>query len=178
MKKFEKISSKVKFKNPWWEYWEDSYNLPNGNIGEYHYVNTHGSTFIIPINSDGKIIMVEQFRYLNSKLSLEFPGGGLPKGMDPKENALKELKEETGFTCNKINQLGVFNPYNGVTNEICYVFVAEQLQIGEQNLEESEELEIKLYSEQEINKMIASNHIWDGMTMAAWSLFVNKKEHS
>lgn len=176
MKKLKQISTETRFKNPWWEYRFDEYEMPNGKIGEYHYVHTEGSTFVIPLLSNGKIIMVEQFRYLNGKLSLEFPGGGLPKGIEPIENAKKELKEETGFTCNKISQLGVFNPYNGVTNEICSVFLATQLTNGEQMLEETEEVNVKKFTVDSILDMIARNEIWDGMTLAAWSIFRNKSK--
>lgn len=174
MKKLSQISTETRFKNPWWEYRFDTYELPNGELGEYHYVYTAGSTFVIPQLSNGDIIMVEQFRYLNGKTSVEFPGGGLPNGIEPVENAKKELKEETGFICNKINKLGVFNPYNGVTNEICHVFLATDLISGEQELEDSEEMSVRSYSLEEINELIASNEIWDGMTLAAWSIFKNK----
>jgi ADP-ribose pyrophosphatase len=175
MKKLSQISTSIKFKNPWWEYRFDTYELPNGDLGEYHYVYTAGSTFVIPVLDNGDIIMVEQFRYLNGRASLEFPGGGLPESVDPFENAKKELKEETGFTCNKINKLGVFNPYNGVTNEICHVYLASELESGEQDLEDSEEMSVKSFTQNEINKMISSNEIWDGMTLAAWSIFEHNK---
>lgn len=175
MKKFKTIRTVSMIKNPWWEYRFDKYSLPNGDIGDYHYVFTHGSTFVIPVLNDGKILMTKQYRYLNQKFSIEFPGGGLPKGIAPEENAKKELQEETGFVCNKIELLGVFNPYNGVTPEICTVFVASDLKLSDKNLDETEEIENLTLSKEKIASLISNDEIWDGMTLAAWTLFVNKK---
>lgn len=176
LKKLKQINSKIKFKNPWWTYKVDNYEMPNGNTSEYHYVSTFGSTFIIPITEENKFILVKQFRYLNNDFSIEFPGGGQKENISPLENAILELKEETGFTSNKIVELGVFNPYNGVTNEICRIFLATELVKGESNPEESEEIEVLELSEIEIDEMIKKNEIWDGMTLAAWSIFKFKKE--
>lgn len=169
------IDSTIKFKNPWWTYKIDNYKLHNGKIAEYHYVNTFGSTFVIPITNDNKFVLVKQYRYLNDDYSIEFPGGGQKENLTPLENIILELKEETGFQSNKIYELGVFNPYNGVTNEICKVFVAKELVFGDSQPEESEELEIIYLSENEIDEKIKSNEIWDGMTLAAWALFKLKK---
>ena len=51
---WKKISSEDKFKNPWWTYRLDKYQLPNGKKGEYHYMHTGGSCFMIPITEEGK----------------------------------------------------------------------------------------------------------------------------
>lgn len=169
------IDTSVKFKNPWWTYRVDNYKLINGNTAEYHYVDTFGSTFVIPITNDDKFVMVKQFRYLNNRYSTEFPGGGQKEFLTPLENIIEELREETGYLSNKIHELGVFNPYNGVTNEICKVYVAKDLIKGESQLEESEEIEIVYLTEKEIDKMIISNELWDGMTLAAWALYKLKK---
>lgn len=175
LKKLENIDSIVKFKNPWWTYKVDNYKMPNGKISEYHYVSTFGSTFVIPITNENKFVLVAQYRYLNEKVSLEFPGGGQKENISPVENAIIELKEETGYSSNKISELGVFNPYNGVTNEICKIFLATDLVKGESNPEESEQIEVIELYENEIDKMIKSNEIWDGMTLAAWSIYKSKK---
>ena len=81
----KKISGIVKFTNKWWDYVVDKYLLPSGKESEYHYVHTPGSVFIIPICDDGRIMMINQFRYLNQKISLELPGGGMKEGLTPEE---------------------------------------------------------------------------------------------
>ncbi|MFC2131343.1 NUDIX domain-containing protein [Bacteroidota bacterium] len=171
MKKYETISSDLKFRNPYWEYKVDRYVLPGGNIGEYHYVNSRGAGIIIPRLSDNTFVMVRQYRYLNNKVSIEFPGGGVPEGLSAIENAKKELIEEAGLEAGHIKAIGEYNPYNGVTNEICTVFLAEDLQKTEANPDETEEFEILTLSGKEINNKIINKEIWDGMSIAAWAFF-------
>ena len=93
LKPLKKISGIIKFTNKWWDYVVDKYILPNGNEAEYHYVHTLGSVFIVPICDDGKIMMIKQFRYLDQKISLELPGGGMKEGLTKEESAYSELIE-------------------------------------------------------------------------------------
>ncbi|MGQ9819709.1 MAG: NUDIX hydrolase [Candidatus Kapaibacteriales bacterium] len=157
--------------NPYWSYVIEDYILPNSTIGKYYYVDSIGSTIIIPQLSDGKFVMTQQYRYLNKKFSIEFPGGGIKKGLTPEINAFEELRQETGFVANNLKLLGEFNPCNGMTNEICWVFLAEGLKNDVQKLDETEEIEVLLLSSNEILDNIKKGAIWDGMTLASWSLF-------
>lgn len=169
------INSKKIFGNSFWEYYLDKYLLPNNKIGEYHYVKSKGSTMIIPLLNNKKYIMVLQYRYLNQKVSLEFPGGGIKQGYSALKNAKEELIEETGFIANRIEMIGEFNPFNGVTNEICSVYLASELEKTEPKPDSSEEIEIYELSKTQINKKIERGEIWDGMTLASWSLYNLKK---
>jgi 8-oxo-dGTP pyrophosphatase MutT (NUDIX family) len=121
--------------------------------------------------------MVRQYRYLNKRHSFEFPGGGIKKGLLPLENALEELKEETGIIPDKLRLIGEYNPYNGVTNEICYTYLATGLSVLESEPEPSEELEIVRLDYNQIVELIKRGEIWDGMTLAAWSLYIYQNQH-
>lgn len=170
LKKWKKISEEILFKNPWWIYKKDEIELPNGKKGEYHYVYTNGASMIIPALDDGKFLMVKQYRYLNNKESLEFPCGGVKDGQTYEDTAKHELCEEAGFSAGKMQFIGEFNPYNGVTNEICRVYIASQLKPVDSIPDETEEFEKFNLSLEEIDKKIANNEIWDGMTITAWTL--------
>ena len=174
LKPWKKISSEIKFKNPWWTYMYDKYELPGGKAYEYHYVHTAGSSFIIPIKDNGKIILVNQFRYLNERFSIEFPGGGIKEGQTPELVARKELIEETGLD-GDLEKAGFFNPYNGIADEICHVFIARNLKpSNKETKDDSEEFELMELSIEEIDLKISTNEIYDGMTMAAWAIGKNK----
>ena len=175
MKAFEKIGGEIIKANPYWEYWLDKYRLPNGNDEDYHYVKSNGSTMIIPVDKFGYLYLVEQFRYLNQKLSIEFPGGGIKKDFTPEQNAIAELKEEIGMTTNKLSLIGSFNPFNGVTNEICYVYLAEDIEFVGESPDDSESLRTIKCTKLQIIEKIINNNIWDGMTLAAWCLYYNKE---
>ncbi|MEO8514113.1 MAG: NUDIX hydrolase [Ignavibacteria bacterium] len=174
LKRWKKLSTELKFSNSWWSYRVDKYLLPDGKEGEYHYAFTHGSAFVIPVSKDGKILMVKQYRYLNDRFSIEFPGGGVKKENNHDAEAEKELIEETGFT-GELEYAGMFNPYNGVTNEICKVYIARNLKPSSvYKKDDSEEFIMYEYSPEEIDGMIANNDIYDGMTLASWALVKTK----
>lgn len=170
IKELRQLSTKLVSENPYWQYRHDSYELPNGNEGQYYYVHTRGSVFIVPQVEDGRYVLLRQYRYLNRRESIEFPGGGIAEGVDILEQAQRELQEEAGYRAGKMEYLGAFNPMNGVTDELCHVYHATALQQVEATPEESEEFEMVLMDAAEIRDAIRRNELWDGMTLAAWAL--------
>lgn len=145
--------------------------LPGGTTAEYHYVNTTGSVMVIPIDEHGKIWMVHQYRYLMGGISTEFAGGGMVSGMSIEDNARKELLEELGIKADRVETIGSFNPFKGVTDEMCNVVLARGLQHVGASPEDTEEVQPIALSRKELEQLIASNVIRDGMTLAAWQLF-------
>jgi ADP-ribose pyrophosphatase len=170
LKRWKKISSKIVTENKYWSYRLDTFDTGSGFENEYHYVHTEGSTMIIP-KLDDKFILVEQYRYLNDMTSIEFPCGSIEIGLDEISNAKKELEEETGFGSNELIKIGFFSPYNGVADELCSVFFTDKIFKKESTTDETEEFIIHHLSEDEIENLISKNTIWDGMTLAAWTLF-------
>jgi ADP-ribose pyrophosphatase len=168
--KWIKISEAILYKNSWWVYKKDETRLPNGRHGEYHYVHTNGSSMIVPILKDGRIVLVNQYRYLNNRESLEFPCGGVKDGHTYEDTAIHELEEEAGFVAHDWQVAGEFNPYNGVTDEICRVFIAKNLEPVQSRPDETEEFEKRYLKLSEIDTCIATSAIWDGMTIVAWTL--------
>jgi ADP-ribose pyrophosphatase len=168
--KWKTLSQKELYKNPWWIYRRDTFMLPNGEVGEYFYVHTNGSSLVIPVLDDRRIVMVTQYRYLCDQESLEFPCGGVKAGGDYLSTAVRELAEEAGFQAGDLQQVGTFNPYNGVTNEMCRVYVARKLRKTEAQQDVTEEFEQLVVLPSEIDGKIRSGEIWDGMTIAAWAV--------
>ncbi len=168
LKQWTKTSTEVVKKNDFWEYRLDTFTIGNSFEGEYHYVHTNGSTMVVPLLNDGSFLFVKQYRYLNSKESIEFPGGSLPKDLPPESNALKELREEAKLDAKELIKIGSFNPYNGVTDEICFVFLAKDLFDSPLPGDKTEEFEIIKLTSKEINSLIEKNIIWDGMSIVAW----------
>jgi len=172
--RWKKLSETVLIKNPWWTYKKDETELPNGKHGEYHYVHTNGASMIVPVLGDGRIVLVNQYRYLNGRESLELPCGGVKDGHTYEETAMHELEEEAGFIAHDWQMAGEFNPYNGVTNEICRVFIAKNLDAVQSKPDETEEFEKFILTPDEIDIRIASGVIWDGITIAGWTIAKNK----
>jgi ADP-ribose pyrophosphatase len=170
LSKWRKLTQKELFKNPWWIYRQDTFSLPNGEVGEYFYVHTNGSSIIIPVLDDGRIVMVKQYRYLRDEESLEFPCGGVKAGSDYFKSAVQELQEEAGYVADEMTEAGQFNPFNGVTNEMCRVYIARGLKHVGATPDPTEEFEQCALAPAMIDERIHSGEIWDGMSIAAWFL--------
>ncbi len=167
---WSRLSRSEKFRNPWWTYCLDTYQLPSGKGGDYHFVHTDGSSMVIPLKDDGRVLLVNQYRYLADRESLEFPCGSVKPGATHDQTAWHELAEETGYSAHILLHAGEFNPYNGVTDEMCRVYVARQLQYVGDNPDETEEFELVPLLPEEVDEKIRDGTIWDGMTIAAWAI--------
>jgi len=170
LRPWKKLSGSILFQNPWWTYKRDAFELPSGKPGEYHYVHTNGSSMVVPVMGDGTLVLVNQYRYLAGKESLEFPCGSVKDGSTHDETARQELLEETGFSAKGFFRAGEFNPYNGVTDEMCRVYVARDLEYVGGTPDETEEFEVVRATPEEIEERIRTGVIWDGMTIAGWSI--------
>lgn len=176
LKNWNRLSQQRLFKNDYWEYILDKFEIEGGTKGEYHYVHTLGSTMIVPFTNEGKLVLVNQYRYLNKRESLEFPCGSVEKGLTIEENAQKELREETGKKGN-LKFIGEFSPYNGVADEMCSVFIANNLKPSPLENDFTEEFEVIELSIKEFENLIKKNEIWDGMTLTSWLLTKNYLSH-
>ena len=163
-------STSVVFRNPWWTYQKDETELPDGTHGEYHSVHTHGASLVIPVRTDGRLLLVNQYRYLCDRESLEFPCGGVKEGHSYDETAVQELAEEAGCQARDWRIAGEFNPYNGVTNEICRVYIARQLTPVHATPDSTEEFERLTLTPEEFEARVISGVVWDGMSIAAWMI--------
>ncbi|MGB3096823.1 MAG: NUDIX hydrolase [Candidatus Deferrimicrobiaceae bacterium] len=170
LRPWKKLTESIVFKNPYWTYKRDTLELPGGRPGEYHYVHTNGSSMVIPVMEDGKLLLVNQVRYLVGRESVEFPCGSVKEGRTHEETAREELVEETGYSAKSLLMVGEFNPFNGVTNEMCRVYMARDLQYVGGKPDETEEFEILQVTPGELETQIRTGVIWDGMTIAAWSI--------
>jgi ADP-ribose pyrophosphatase len=170
LKRWQRLSSQILHQNPWWTYRLDTFAIPGGVCGEYHYIERRGSAMVVPVLDDGRLILVNQYRYLFDRESLEFPSGGGEPGQSQADTARAELQEEAGFLAAELQEAGEFAPYNGLADEICKVFIARGLEKTSAQADDTEEFELVICSPQELDQLIAERTIWDGMTMAAWLL--------
>jgi len=168
-KKYKTLSSKIVHTNPFYKVEKNKIVLSNGERGEYFIVKKGDAVCIVPIKN-GKIVFVNQYRYVFDDWFLELPMGGAEKNKI-KKRALKELHEEVGYKTDNIQQIGQFSSINGLMDEYMHVFVARDLEFIGQKLESSEEgMEVV---EIEISKayvMAENGEIKDGQTLAALML--------
>jgi len=165
-------------RNPWWGYFLDRVGAPPFGETDYHYVSTPGSVIIVPVNADGSLVLVRQYRYLMEMESLEFPAGGMKEGERPEDRARRELIEETGLD-GALEYAGRFNPCKGVIREWAHVFIARELSASAMYARDhTEEFEVVTLGPEELDGLVRSNGIMDGMTMAAWAMARERLLHS
>ncbi len=166
-KKWKKLGSKIIHKNPWWILREDDVICPNGNKGKYYVVDMN-SVAVIAEDKDGGIYLVGQTRYpIGNIYSWEVIAGGIKSGASSLVAAKQELKEEAGLLAKKWINLGYFYPGSGYSSERTTLYLAKGLKKTEQSLDSTEDITIRKEKIDKIVKMIKSNEITCGMTIAA-----------
>lgn len=125
-----------------------------------------GAVLILPILEDGRVVLIRNTRHTVHETLWELPAGTLELGEDPAVCAARELTEETGYTAQRITALGWFFTSPGVLTEKMYVFLAQGLVAGPQDLEDNERIEVQIRSWTELEKLIVENKIVDAKTIA------------
>ncbi len=146
---------------------ERKVQLENGNIGNRELVQHRGGSAILPIDDEGYIYLVRQFRAPFEKEILEIPAGKLEIGEEPFSTAKRELTEETGFTAREYLSLGQVYPTVGYSDEVIHLYLAKGLTSGETQLDSDEFLTpVKIHLDKAC-EMCLSGEIKDSKTVIA-----------
>ena len=120
----------------------DKVQLEDGTTSTREVVHHHGGACVLPVDADGNVTMVRQFRYALGEELWELPAGKLEAGEDPFEAAKRELSEECGLTADTYTELGVVSPTVGYDSEKIYLWAAEGLHTVGQHLDAGEFLDV------------------------------------
>ncbi len=155
------------YDNPWIRVEHDEVTTPSGTAGIYgRVVFKNKAIGIIPLDQAMNTWLIGQYRYPLKEYSWEIPMGGGPHDEDPLASAKRELKEEAGITAKKWTQLLRIHTSNCVTDEEGFVFVAEDLEMGDTAFDETEDLQIKKLPLLEVIDMVMDGRITDSISMA------------
>lgn len=145
----------------------DRVELENGEHTLREVVMHPGGVAIIPIDDDGFVYCVRQYRYPISEHLLEIPAGKLEKEEEPLHCAVRELSEETGISAEKYTFLGEIYPSPGFCQEVLYIYMAQKLNFGKPHPDHNEFLDIEKKHIDELLNMVMSNEISDAKTVIA-----------
>ncbi len=147
----------------------DEVELPNGNTSTREIVKHPGAVAVIPITSDNKIVMVEQYRKPMEKVLVEIPAGKLEKGEDPAYTAARELEEETGYESQSLEWLISFYTSPGFADEIVHLYVAKGLTKKENaaSLDEDEFVNVLEVTLEEAIEFVKEQRVYDAKTAYA-----------
>lgn len=166
----EILSSRIVAKNPWTTIVSEETLLPSGRRGEYLIVERLPAIMIIPLlEENGSIYtyLVRQQRHPIGKEAWQFPMGTLSQSEDPTHCATHELEEEAGIRAQKYTQVGEYFVDPGLSRQKCIVFIAEDLKMAKQQLEETEEgMIVKRFSISQLKAMAKKGEIEDSWGFA------------
>ena len=139
--------------------------LPNGTRTEMAMVRHPGSTGIVPLLDDGKIVMVSQYRHSVGDYLLEIPAGTVEPGESPINCARRELEEETGLVAREFIELAQVYILPAYSDEKIHVYLARDFSPSRQNLDQDEILQVVKYPFDEVLMMIDKGLVTDALTI-------------
>lgn len=151
--------------------------LPDGKEVTWELVKHIGAAAVVAVDAEDKIIMVKQYRNASDSVTLEIPAGTLDApDEDPKFCAIRELEEETGYQSNNIQFLYKFYSSIGICNEVIHIYVAKDLVMNQQNLDEDEFVEVEHYELDSLVEMIYNGELVDNKSISAILAYKNRKD--
>lgn len=164
----ETISSEVTYQGKVFYVTKDAAKLEDGRLVQRDVVHHSGGVCVVPLTKRHTVLMVRQFRYPMAQVTLEIPAGKLEKGESPMECGLRELKEETGRTCEGLEPLGRLFPTPAYDSEVIHMYLAKNLSSpGEQDLDEGEFLDLTEVPLKEAVEMVMRGELPDAKTQTA-----------
>jgi ADP-ribose pyrophosphatase len=147
----------------------DTVRFPDGSTGELEMIRHPGASAVVPFLSDPRgddpqILMIKQYRYAADGYLYEIPAGRLNPGEDPRDCAIRELKEETGCTAEQVEYLLTMYTTPGFTDEKIHIYMATGLVAGETKHEADEFLDLHPMLLSRALEMIEAGEIRDGKT--------------
>lgn len=162
------LSETTGYENKWIRVSHRDVLNPSGGPGIYGVVEFKNvAVGVVPLDAEGNTWLVGQYRYTLGQYSWEIPEGGCPLGEDPLAAAKRELLEETGITARLWTPLLELHTSNSVTNEYGVAFVARELEFGEAQPEETEQLRVRKLPFAEALDMVLRGDITDALSMVA-----------
>lgn len=144
--------------------------LPNGRETELEVVRHPGAAAMVPLEEDGTVLLIRQYRWAAEGFILEVPAGKLDGGEAPEECARRELEEEIGRRAGRLDLLGSVLTTPGFTDELIHLYLARDLEAGQSRPEQDEIIETRPIALDETPGMIARGEIRDAKSICALSM--------
>ena len=164
--KWKILSSEYLFKETWFSVRKDRCETPDGKIVDPYYVYEFPTwVTALPITEDNKVIMVKQYRHAIEDISLEIPGGCVDNTDKTFQEAIaRELLEETGYSFKNFDYLGKISSNPSTNNNWMHMFLVRGgIKTHEQKLDHNEDIDVELYTIEELKTLLKENKIVQAM---------------
>jgi ADP-ribose pyrophosphatase len=145
--------------------------LADGRTGTREIIRHGAAVAVIARRRDGRFVFIRQFRKAMERICFEVMAGNVDPGEEMEAAAVRELKEETGYTPDSICFLSSIYPSVGYCTERIDIFYADVHEPGETDFDQDENIETVLVTEQEMDDLIRAGKVHDAKTLAAWMLY-------
>ena len=143
----------------------DRVMLPSGRETTREIAGYPNSVGVVVLDENDNVILVRQYRHAVGKTLLEIPAGGMEDGENPRESALRELEEETGYTAGSIKEIGGAYAAPGYSTEFLHIYLATDLKAGPSRNDEDEYIEVTPVPLQNVMQLIRSGELCDGKSI-------------
>lgn len=175
MDKFKRLNRELVHQGSIVGFYKDTIQVPNGNIATWDFLKHRGAAAVLPVMEDGSLLLVRQYRNALDDYVLEIPAGGFENnGETEAEAAGRELEEETGYICDRLEPLLTMYTTLAYCDEKISIFLARSLKQGQKKPDEDEFITLEKYSLDEVLEMIYSGVIQDSKTIASVLAYANK----
>jgi ADP-ribose pyrophosphatase len=148
--------------------------MPDGKQVVYDYIDHVPGACILPIDEDGRILLVSQYRNSIDDITYEVPAGCMDKDETPEMCAKRELEEETGYIANEIEYVTKTVLAIGTSNEQTYIYIGKNLTMGKLQRDNEEFINIHVLTKEEVMNMIKEGKIVDSKTLIAIYAYMYK----
>ncbi len=143
----------------------------NGQVYERHILDLPDWVNVVPIAEDGRIVMVEQYRFGSATMSLEFPAGTLEPGEAPEDGARRELREETGYAPATLEQVASLYADPAIQDNRLHVLVARGCRPAHPTeQDDGEDVHVRLFRPEEVRAMARDGRIHHALAVAVWHM--------
>ncbi len=176
-KPWQVLSKRNIYSSPWINLDLWSVQLPDGSIiPDHHVLDYPGEAVgVIPIGTDGRVLLIDHYRFMTDTRGWEIPSGGIDAGETVRQGAARELLEESGYTATDWQILGKYHPSNGSSNQVFHAVIARGLTRQSAPLDQNETLGLRWVTLDELRELIAQNAILDGLSLTTlcWALVLD-----
>lgn len=165
--KIDLVHSEVVYRGRVFQIRQDFIRLPNGNTAQIDVVDHRDSVTILPVDQQGQIWFIRQYRHPVDRFLLELPAGVAEPNEDPAANAQRELREEIGMAAGSMQLLGSFFLAPGYSNEYMHIFLAKDLHPSPLPADEDEILQIEKISARDAYELAENRTLDDSKSIIA-----------
>jgi ADP-ribose pyrophosphatase len=148
----------------------DHVRLPDGRETKLDIVEHVGSVILLPVDEDGNLLFVRQYRHAAGLDLLELPAGTLEADEAPEACARREVREETGMAAGRLERLGGFYLAPGYSTEYMHVFLATDLKHDPLEADADEFLSVERHPLTQVSALVGAGKIPDAKSLAAFWL--------